>query len=465
MKKIYLVFVLSCFLNIAKGQALVFDSTSYENTYSNIPVQTRWFFLQSISFDAFTVQSEVDQWLLEKLKNYPDLIESRSVFQLREMLYSLWKSGNNESFYFLSHLVLKNVKSNTSLHYAIGIAAYGKVKYLTDHFQTNDASFYLNLTKRGMLLDFNKHLFQSYYQEMANVNYYNGNLVNAIIYYFKVLDYSGLNDKIVRSVFQNLSVCYNDLGNLERAESYLKKGLIFPYPEAPHVETIMTLGVLYKEQKRMHEAEAIFQEVKDYAIAKKESLLLARSYFNLQVVQIEKKQYNLALQYLDSAETIFIEIELAYGILLAELYRAGIYTNMGEFEKSERLAKALESEVKAYNSPQLMEEYSGLMQEIYDSLGNKTQANSYFRLNHELQEELFGRENVMAINELEIVKQKNFEDAKKASIQAVLEKYKHRNVLTILFSALFLLVVISIFLFIRKKNQLEKQRRAHAKGN
>lgn len=457
-KNYFVCFLLILQVGLAKGQSINFNKDVSETLYNHLPQNVRWAILSSIAKEKFVVQNDVDSWLNEKLQNYPDLIVNIPALEIRDLLYKLWRSNNFESFYYLKEQVLQNLKHDKRLFYAAGIAAFGKLNYLTATIETENAEFYFNLMRRGMLLDSDNFLVFRYFHEKANVAYHNGNLVSAISYYFKTLENCSLNDNFVRNIFHNLAICYSALGNLEKAESYTISELIFPYPKKPSTEALMSLGILFNDQNRIQEAQRIFQEVRRFAIAQKDSILLGRTYFNLQVVEDKEKQYDVALLYLDSAETIFTNINLTYGIFMTELYRARVFANMRDFKTAERLSVPLEINFEQFNSPRLMKNYYSLMYEVYDSLGNQNQANKYFRLHHDKDEKLIGRQNLMAINELELEKQKSAEDRKKSILKADLERQKHQNELLILFFFIFLLIVISIFIIIRKRNQINRHR-------
>lgn len=457
MIKIYFVcFLLTCQVALANDQTIHFSKDLSESVFNSLPQNTRWTFLSSIAVGSFTNQNDVDKWLTENFQSHPDLIVSVPAIQIRNLMYNLYESENYNSFYHLSEQVIQNLKNNSSLFCASGIAAFGKLHYLTSTIVTDNAELYFNLMRRGMLLDSNNFLVFKYFHERANVSFNNGKLVSAIYYYFKALDHCSLQDNQIRLIFHNLSICYTSLGNLERAESYIIGSVTFPYPKVPSADEMMSLGILYHDQKRIKEAESTFQIVKQRAIKDNNPMLLAQSYFNLQLVEDKKNRHDVALLYLDSAEIIFSQINLDFGKVMAKLFRAGMHLKKGDFETAHRLSVPLEENFEQFNSPQLMNSYYSLMYEIYDSLGAENQSNKYFRLHYDKHENLIGRENLMAINTLELEKQKNAEDLKKALLKADLESQKHQNELLILFFLVFSILVVSVFLISRKRSQLKR---------
>ena len=186
---------------------------------------------------------------------------------------------------------------------------------------------------------------------------------------------------------------------------------------------------------------------------------MAQSYLTLARVSNKKDEFNIALEYLDSAINIYNEYGSTPEINNALLVKAEIYYQKKEYGKAINMAKKVEE------SPEVMSDqkiYSlNLLYQIYKAM-NKTSASldyleesknaqdSLFQLERDrMQESVYGEQE--AKNKLETLeKEAEIKDLK-------LQESRYNNMALIGLSVLFLLIALISLLFYRQ-NKLKSDR-------
>ena len=176
---------------------------------------------------------------------------------------------------------------------------------------------------------------------MGNVHYDNGNYLEAQKHWEKtrirIESLSQAPKRKLRGVYQNLSLVWRQLGDLDQAESYQLKSLelardIFPETHPAVASHYTNLGLIAQDRGKSGQAINFFVRSLDIQL---EALPyphmdMGRTYSNLGMIEQVRGNFQEGMTYLQTALAIYLELQ---GELNDNV--AIVYTNMGAIALSE----------------------------------------------------------------------------------------------------------------------------------
>jgi len=319
----------------------------------------------------------------------------------------------------------------------------------------------LELCDKALLLQFdgsdNSDHF-GVYEFISTAHTFMGDNVKAQEANFKALritDSASL-DNLKARIYNTIGTTYYAVNDTVMCEKYFL--LALDQAKKVNEEKIITmangnLAILYTNQKRYEEAEALI--LGSIERAKKSGLntVLGSNYNNLGVIYNEQKKYKKSLDYLLKALELAKQYQTSTSITLG-------YMNIGEaymeLEKYKQAKESIETGLKMAKEDNNQRYYIiGLQMasEIYSSAGEYQEALDYHRLYTVLNDSMLSERRVKAVAEL----QEKYESEKKereiltlSNDKASAEKREKTLYQTILLLCLGLLVAGALFYYLRQ---------------
>ena len=323
----------------------------------------------------------------------------------------------------------------------------------------DSVSFYLSKIKT----------FSSYRQELeyknlkADLLTNRGNYVESIKIYLSVLDNKQeLNQKELFAVWKSLGVAYLKIKNFEKAKFYFKKLLNHEKDTNTihRAEDHINIAVCYKEQDSLDKAG--FHYLKSLVIAKAidNDFLSAQVFSNLGNLEVRKKNFEKAKDFIDMSLQICKKHELKMGVTINKVNLSNLYIKKGDYDEAYEIINTIDVDFLNKSAPDLKTEFYKNRSLIYEQFNNTESALVDYKYYIKLIDSAYSIESLYKIKNIEL---ESFEKQKLKEIEilenSIKDKKTRQIYLLILIFFLILILTLSYFVFkleIRKKTLKNK---------
>ncbi|TKS55854.1 tetratricopeptide repeat protein [Mesohalobacter halotolerans] len=323
----------------------------------------------------------------------------------------------------------------------------------------DSVSFYLDKVKT--FSTFQQEL--SYKNLKADLLTNRGNHVESIKIYLELLDdQRKMSETKLLSISKSLGVAYLKIQNFEKAKFYFKKLLNHEKDTNTiyRAEDHINLAVCYKEQDSLDKAG--FHYLKSLAIAKANDndFLSAQVFSNLGNLEVRKKNFVKAEDYIDMSLQICKKHELKIGIIINKVNLSNLYIQKGDYKEAYKIINKIDVDFVNKSAPDLKTEFYKNRSLIYEQFNDTESALVDYKYYIKLIDSAYSRESLYKIKNIEL---ESFEKQKLKEIEilenSIKDKQTRQVYLLILIFFLMLILTLSYFVFklnIRKKTLKNK---------
>ncbi len=304
---------------------------------------------------------------------------------------------------------------------------------------------------------------------LGNIFFNQGEYPKALEYQFYTLKiYEELKNEIgIAAMYTNIGNTYSLQDDDETAIEYFNKS-IYKLDElkmkksAIYLNALLGIGTAYEHLKFYDKALASYFKCKEIAEKLNDEDGIALSLNNIgNIYKDYKKEYKEALDYYLQSLKIREKIGDKY-------YIATSYNNIGTFyhaikknkEALEYSSKSL-AVAKEIEAPDLAKDADLLLSEVYDDMGDKSNALRHLKAYYNMRDSLFSAENIknIARQESQMKEEKMAAEYKEQQIKATEEKIKkeaelkQQKIISLSFTIGFILVLVLIFVVFRSLKQ------------
>lgn len=449
-------------------ELVAFNRKEIDKLFKPATDSEQWFLIADIIKSSYKNKDEVKDWLNEKLHFKTKNTLSIDADFYVNLMYDTYKADFNEEARFMAYFALYSEWGRMFIQNK-DIAALILSDYYNRTHEIDSLDKYNNILKNYIQSYTNDIIPINYHLNQAVIEEKKGDFFQSVVQNYKALEFIKETDSVnLGIVYHNLAVTYLNLEHFDKALENLNLSLTYEPVDDISLFKLNTAGIIYSKSKAYKEAEEIFQKAISKAKKESQNILLAQSYSNYGNLKRKKKEFNTALEYMNISDSLCSFMGLNYGILINLINRAEVYLDQGLYKMaSDELEKARQS-IENINDVKLNKEFYNLYYRIQDAIGNKAEANFYYRLYNENKNEYFGDLSKTIIVEWQLENQKNQALKKESEYELSLEK-KNRDILFISFLLLLaaLASVITYFVLFRrnvrekKELELEKQKMAY----
>lgn len=454
--------------SISEKELNLFSTSLAENKFNASSDAEQWKLLAEVAKKKYSNTPDVKNWLGEKVKLKLQNPKALTTELLRELMYTMFNAEYLDEASTLAYFALyskwgKRYNENKDVSALVLSNYYALNHELDSLIKYNDILGGYVEQESDSILQIN------FYMNQAEIEEKNGDFFHSVLHYYKALDFIPQTDSVkLAIVYHNLAVTYLNLEYFDKSLEYLNLSINYSSINDLSLYKLNTAGIIYSKSNAYDQAEEIFQTAIDVAKKEGQNALLAQSYANYGNLKRKQKNFSKALEYMLKSDSICLTIGLDFGILINYINRAEVYLDQGLHRTaSDELEKARQS-IDHINDVKLNKEFYNLYHRIQDAIGNKAEANFYYRLYNEYKNEYFGDLSKTIIVEWLLENQKNQALKKESEYELSLEK-KNRDILFISFLLLLaaLASIITYFILFRrnvrekKELELEKQKMAY----
>lgn len=321
----------------------------------------------------------------------------------------------------------------------------------------------------------NAYLESRSYLCIAEAYQHQFKLKESVEYYWKAIEIAEkINDKsALGSAHNGLGIVYFYLDDMIKAEHYIKKAaeLKLEAKEYTYYSIILTnLAAFYFNKQQYKQAIQILKSTERVLTRNKQEKYLASLYNSLGAnYQMLDRKLDSAHYYYVKSLNIALEYEIPNNIISAYYNLSDLNIIRKNYLKAiEYLKKAEKVSLETGNEKYTLVIYSTLSR-VYDSIADYKNAYTYKNLQYELSNKLFTRDKQKAIEELDIKyqtakKEKEIQQHKEQAQMIMLQKEKEKSNFIIILFFIIILLLFAVFIayyFWQRKNAnqlLEKEK-------
>ena len=441
----------------------VFNKQEWDLKYNSTSNQIQNQILLEITKKKYSNKIEVKNWLKDKI--YKKLNNDKDINSdfLSDLCYNLYHSYYDSLSVSVSNFAIysdwskkNDKKSGVPL---MVLSNYYKQIHELDSLEKFNGLLYHFIHK-----DTIKALPIIYYANLAAINEKKGNFFQSIINYHKAIDLTPKNDKKnLQVLHHDLAIMYLDLDYIDKAYENIQKSLKYKDYKFYPLDLLNTVGIIYSKAGDYNKANLIFNEIINEAIVENHSFLLAQTYANFANLKRKEKKFDLALNYMRKSDSICINKNFDFGILINQINRAEVYFDQQQFQQASNELEKSKKLIEQINDNKLNIEYYKLYFRVRDQLKDSKLANTYYRLYNENKETFYGDLSKGIIAEWELQNQVNKSIQLKTDYELKLQK-KNEKVLWIILIAILIISLVGLFYFLsNKKKRIEKEKLKYEK--
>jgi tetratricopeptide (TPR) repeat protein len=308
-----------------------------------------------------------------------------------------------------------------------------------------------------------------YYARKASLKVLQGHFFEAVMYYNKQLSLIEKDDSTqLFLVYHDLASMYLKMDFVDKAKVYADKALQIAISQALVSVNLNTFGLIYSKSKDFTTSDSIFKVAADFAVYAGDASTLAQTYANHGNLRRKEQRFDEALRYIDMSDSICLEINLHYGLLVNQVNRANVYLDKGDFGKANLITQNIDKQVFNNESPSMQIGYHDLRHQIFDAMGDSVSANRHYRIYRKLKDDYTGDLPRSVISEWELLNERELYTKQLMSMELSFER-ESKNKYFIAFISLLILFLGAIYFFIkhrrdiieREKLLLKQQRLSH----
>jgi tetratricopeptide (TPR) repeat protein/DNA-binding CsgD family transcriptional regulator len=445
-----------------------FDIRQTKNKFEQVEPSNRLNFLTNVIEQPFDNKKDVDSFLClaqQKLQlNYSEV----NMGDLTNLQTKFFQSNYEDAAYLFALKVLSTHKKRGGDYFKGALPfAFVQLEYHASVLNQLDSMSYYN-RQLGQLLKkkLPSWIKVAYYSNKAFLTRTNGSYYTALLLYNQALKYCSPHEKEqVSYVYHSLANLYLTMENYDKAYEYAQLSVKQVGFNNFSPQQLNMVGTIQAKVGQLNEAERSFKKVLAYS--KREQLigLEAQTLSNFGNLKRKQKKFDRAFALMSNSDAICSLLGIEVGLLINGINRAELYLDQVQFEKAEKELLKFSPLVTRVDVPKLSYSYFDLFSRIQDSLGNKIQANDYYRSAVENKERSFGDNAKTLLAQWELEQEKTRAQQERLALELRVQKQKNSKYL-MLFSSLsiFLLGLVLALLIIRKQQKakeamrLEKQR-------
>jgi tetratricopeptide (TPR) repeat protein/DNA-binding CsgD family transcriptional regulator len=445
-----------------------FDIRQTKNEFEQMEPSTRFNFLANVVEQPYDNKKDVDSFLRIAQQKLQLNDAEVSIEDLTNLQTKFFESNYEDAAYLFALKVLSTHKKRGDDYFKEVLPfAFVQLEYHASALNQLDSMSYYN-RQLGQLLNQNSPSWikVAFYSNKAFLTRTNGSYYTALILYNQALKHCSPHEKEQESyVYHSIANLYLTMKNYDKAYEYaqlsVKQVGFKNYP----AQQLNMVGTIQAKVGKFNEAERSFKKVLAYSQREHLIGLEAQTLSNFGNLKRKQKKFDTALELMRNSDTICSSLGIEVGLLINGINRSELYLDQGQFEKAEKEMLEFLPLVTRVDEPKQSYAYFDLFSRIQDSLGNKIQANAYYRSAVENKEQSFGDNANTLLSQWELEQEKTRAQQEKLALELRVQKQEKTKYL-VLFSSIsiFLLGLVVGLLIIRKQQKareamrLEKQR-------
>ena len=274
----------------------------------------------------------------------------------------------------------------------------------------------------------------------------------------KLLDFADNNNVFQKSdVYKKNAFFFMNVKELDKSEKYLFLALQYANKKDNEYGSILNaIGHIFLEKKDTAKANHYFNQTKEHAVKNNDKIRYAKALGDIACIQIQNKEYELAIQNLITDIEISRESKNHRNLMYANIQLGKLYLQLDRIDE----AKEILNEAKKYTSGKAYlnsfeKDIFTLLLDIAIKKGNTAEELDFRRKLSELETEIKLTDGENVINEINWNIQKNNFDYKYETEKIKREKTILLKNALIIISILLIIIVLFVFISFKRKMKIQ----------
>lgn len=274
----------------------------------------------------------------------------------------------------------------------------------------------------------------------------------------KLLDFADNNNVFQKSdVYKKNAFFFMNVKELDKSEKYLFLALQYANKKDNEYGSILNaIGHIFFEKKDTSKANHYFNQTKEHAVKNNDKIRYAKALGDIAGIQIQNKEYELAIQNLITDIEISRESKNHRNLMYANIQLGKLYLQLDRIDE----AKEILSEAKKYTSGKAYlnsfeKDIFTLLLDIAIKKGNTAEELDFRRKLSELETEIKLTDGENVINKINWNIQKNNFDYKYETEKIKREKTILLKNALIIISILLTIIILFVFISFKRKMKIQ----------
>lgn len=402
--------------------------------------------------------TQIEEWLEEQWDEGNITFDAFSNEQAKELLELLFDFNKNELRRAWTYSLLKQNRIKEDIQVR-GLAYVHLAKEYKFQKNQDSLSKYVQLLGEVKEKDTSSFINLSYHLHNAYLPEINGNFLEAIISYYKALEFVRDDDtNRLSTIHQNIANLYIEMDQVDKAYHYIQESIRYKPWQEMALDHLNTIGIIFRKYGDYEESEKVFQKLIQVANEKKIDALLAQTYSNYANLKVNQKKYNEALEFFTKSDSICQSIQLSIGTFFNIINRGSLYLNQKQFTESATYFEQAYSLFDNFQIPRVEVIILKGLYESYEGLNQKAIAFEYYKRYITQKEKLLGDAPNTLIAEWKLSQSEYTNKINEARLQALSKQQKLHQVIFGFILFTILLIVLFMFMNQKKKKTIKEQK-------
>lgn len=402
--------------------------------------------------------TQIEEWFEEQWDEGNITFDAFSTEQAKELLELLFDFNKNELRRAWTYSLLKQNRIKEDIQVR-GLAYVHLAKEYKFQKNQDSLSKYVQLLGEVKEKDTSSFINLSYHLHNAYLPEINGNFLEAIISYYKALEFVRDDDtNRLSTIHQNIANLYIEMDQVDKAYHYIQESIRYKPWQEMALDHLNTIGIIFRKYGDYEESEKVFQKLIQVANEKKIDALLAQTYSNYANLKVNQKKYDEALEFFTKSDSICQSIQLSIGTFFNIINRGSLYLNQKQFTESATYFEQAYSLFDNFQIPRVEVIILKGLYESYEGLNQKAIAFEYYKRYITQKEKLLGDAPNTLIAEWKLSQSEYSNKINEARLQALSKQQKLHQVIFGFILFTILLIVLFTFMNQKKKKTIKEQK-------
>jgi tetratricopeptide (TPR) repeat protein len=397
-----------------------------------------------------------ENWVRKNLVAKNQVLEYRDVEGLKNLLSALYYANYNELTAVIS---AKIAYAKSEELRGVKPSAYAVLTYYDDLIQNQDSlSLHLHALGQTLKDDPSRWLRICYLTQRASIAMHQSKFLDALIHFKSALNYTDEADvKNKRLIQLNMALLYLRFDYTEKARISIKAANSYGQDDIP-MDLINNMAVCLSKTKNHRAAEELFERALSYARKEKQQLLEAQTLANFGNARRRERRFDEALDLMAQSDVVCVKMGLGIGVVINQLNRAELYNDRGSYKQLASELEVLKPKLFELGEPSYLSDFYRLSYQMYDAIGNTTEANAFYRKYNKQKESYLGDRSISLLSQWELSQAYEQQENEKSQLRLAIQKQENHKLFFGFILVLSLLIMSFVFLFLyRRANKLRTE--------